>query len=144
MPLYPIAVTLTSASNTDTTTYTEIPLAPGQDVVSANNGLPEQVMRITGSIDTSGGTVANLRFVLRDSSTVYKFVDVTATVTTQRTTPAGGAGNYVLAITGTNDDFIDLTGHNKAAGIIWCVGIAGAFGGSAATVRLNLFPVRAI
>ena len=140
----PFTVTLTSASNTDTTTYTEIPLSTGDDVSSANNALGSQVCRITGNIDTSGGTAANLRFVLRNATKVFKYVDVTVTVSAVRVAAAGGSGAYVVNVTGTNDDYIDLAGADKKNGIIWCVGLAGGFGGSAATLELNLWPVRSI
>lgn len=142
----PITVTITSASNTTVTTYTQIALSPGQEGPSSQNQIPAQVMRITANINTSGGTAANLRFVLANkvSAKVYKYVDVTVTVTTVRTGTDGSSGNYVMAVTGTNEDFIDLTGYDPANNVFWFVGLAGAFGGSATSLELNLFPTRAI
>lgn len=143
MPI-PTPITLTTASNTDTTTYTLIPLSRGSDVNAANNALGSQVMRITGNINASAGTAANVRFVLRTAAKIYKFVDVTVAVSAVRTVPAGGSGNYVVTVSGTNDDFIDLSGHDDSAGMSWYVGLAGAFGGSATSLELNLIPIRAI
>ena len=139
-----IPVTITTASNTNTSTYTEIPLPSGGDVSSANNAVGAQVLRITGSINNSAGTAANLRFVLRDGSRVYKYVDVGVTVTAVRTGIDGSSGDYVLSVSGTNSDFIDLTGYDYSQNIKWYVGLAGAFGGSATSMTLYLFPIRAI
>lgn len=142
----PITVTITTASNTNVSTYTQLPLSPGQEGPSSQNQIPSQVMRITANINTSGGTAANLRFALVNTkdAKVYKYVDVTVTVTAVRTGSSGSTGNYVMAVTGTNDDFIDLTGYDPANSVYWYVGLAGAFGGSATSLELNLFPTRAI
>lgn len=147
---YPITVTITTASNADTSTYTKIPLSPGKNVPTGNPALGDQVMRICASIDTSGGTAAALRFVLRSASRVYKVTVVTVTVITSpgaiRTGIDGSSGDYLMTVAGDANDFIDLSGHCNAGTpdeVAWYVGLAGAFGGSATSLRLDLFPVRA-
>lgn len=142
----PITVTITSGSNTDVTTYSQLPLSPGQEGPASQNQIPAQVMRITANINTVGGTAANLRFVLANkvSAKVYKYVDVTVTVSAVRTGTGGSTGNYVMDVTATNSDFIDLTGYDPANNVFWFVGLAGALGGSATSLELNLFPTRAI
>lgn len=142
----PLTYTITSASNTNVSTYQQIALPPGQEGPSSQNQIPSQVMRITANIDTSGGTAASLRFVLANpiANKVRKYVDVTVTVSSVRTGMNGSSGNYVMNVTATNSDFIDLTGYDPANNEFWYVGLAGAFGGSATSLEISLSPTRAI
>lgn len=137
--------TTSTDNNTDTTTYAEVDLQPGS--AGAPTGARDggsQVLRIGADIDNAGGTAANLRFVLRDTATVYKYVDVTLTVSAIRSAAAGGAGNYQMTVAGTTNDWIDLTGYDPGNGRKWYVGMAGAIAGSASTVNVYLWPTRAI
>ena len=142
----PQTVTITTASNVTYTSYTEVQLPNGVDGPSSETSIGAQAIRVTADIDTVGGTAANLRFVLRDSSKVYAYADATLTVTAVRTGVDGVSGNYRMTVvfveSGTS--WLDVKGYNNQQGKKWYVGLAGAFGGSAASLVLDIFHTRSI
>jgi hypothetical protein len=148
----PQTVTITSASNTTYSSYTKVVMQPGKPgAPTSSHEAASQVLRVGAAVDTSGGTAASLRFVLKDSATVYKVVDKVLTVTAARdsaTDPA--AGYYVMTVSASSgdtvnpSDFVDLTGYDLEGGKEWYFGLAGAFGGSAAALKVHLWPTRAI
>lgn len=140
-------VPITSASNTTYSTYTLVETGTGEPgVPTGARDAAHQALRIGAAIDTSGGTAANLRFVLTDGVTIFKYVDYTLTVTAVRTGIAGNSGAYHMTVAGgaSNNDMLDLMGADSGSGKVWRVGLAGALAGSATTLTLYLEPTRAI
>jgi hypothetical protein len=131
------SVTLTT-NGTDTTAYTKLTLVGGSNVPSANTALGDQTVRLTASINASGGT-GTLRFVLRSDTRVRAYKDVVLTVTSVRTGPAGSSGDYVCTL---SSDFLDTSGLSE--GYDWYVGLPSAMGGSATSITLDYTPMRAI
>lgn len=131
---------LTTWSNLDTTTYTKInPPAPGRVEGATCRA------RVSVSCDAKPGTAVTVRFVLRDDAEVYAYRDFTCVAPTNdaRTTPAGGAGRFLLKCQCQDDaynvDFFDLLGADENRGVYWFVGLPAAAPGGVANAQVNLW-----
>ncbi len=120
-----------SASVTDTTAYAKL------DIGNCDGKGSPQVARIWCTATASGAPTAaqtgTLRFVLRNSTTVYAFRDATVTVPSVacRAAAAGSSGGYLLTVTFADGrDVLDLLGmetNNESDKIEWYVGNPAAF-----------------
>lgn len=124
------SIAISSASNTDVSTYTELDVGKCSDAAGA-----PQVCRIAVAATASGtpASTATLRFCLTDGVTVFKVTDCTlSALTTQcRTAVAGSSGGYHLgiALQDSRGDYLDLLMDEQIANpkLKWVVGHPTAF-----------------
>lgn len=123
------SVSISTASNTDTTTYGTLDVGKCSDGVGA-----PQLCRIA-VLATASGTPAStgtLRFVLTDGTSVYKVVDAALSALTVqcRGAAAGSSGGYHLAVAfGNGTDYLDLAMDEQIGNpaLSWKVGVCDAF-----------------
>lgn len=138
----PQTVTKT-ATSVDYTTYAEVKVDSGSDGPSSFAGIGHQVCRVGCNMNASG--TCTIKFVLMDATSVKKVITCTVADSGTRAARTGASGDYVGTVTATNNDWIDLFGHdyrNVGSGLRWYVGLSAL--ATATSVDIFLWPSRSI